>query len=300
MVRKFILVMIVSLMLCGCAYIFYSPFPAYLPLVTEVADLEDFIAPNETGCEDCYRLHLLGNYVALTLPMDMGGQLIFLDEELKVKQVNFGSYGNLGFVDAAGHFPIGEHLYDGTSLLDIGVVNFELRDGFGFTDSSLNEWVLKRVDMDPFITEVYNMTGSVVGAGDFKPDYELRGLGYDPAALRVYLFFSDFDQRGGYAASIPESSLPGFGSISLGPPEYEVVSLPRSEDGRYHYTRDGFVAVSGGDYKLCSLENGKVIKSITGIEIRRTACVFDVDGKYFYVYDAEARKIYKCKTWWQR
>jgi hypothetical protein len=304
MVKKLILVLIVSLMLCGCSLLFYSPFPAYLPLVTEVADLSGKVGGHD-WCEECYRVFYLNGYVFV---LNNSDDVHILDEDLnyiKKGEIFFNDPQRLGVYGPGTGYIFGNDYYndDAPAFTPNAGLPY-MFDTHGYYDPvvSGNGIVTLRVNFDG-INNLLDFGGDVGFSVIIPPEiWEMANTSFDPDNQKAYIFLRYEDDRGEVlVADSADIAVGGpLGTLGEYPFGYPLVRLPRSDFGRYYYTRDGFVAVSRGDYKLCSLKTGETIKSISGINNRRSACDFDIDGEFFYVYDGESKKVYKCKTWWQR
>jgi hypothetical protein len=304
MVRKLLLVVLSCLMLSGCAYFFSSPFPAFLPLVVEVADLSGKVG-SQDWCEDCYRVFYLNGYVFVLNSWD---DVHILDGDLnyiKKGQPGF-PHERLGvYSPALPGYVFGDHYYmdDPPSFTHQAAGLPYMAHTPGYFDPAVGDVVTMDVNYDDLSGQ--NRLEIVVGGPAFYAyipfEMWLADVAFDDSKQETYVFLrGDADRGEVLVASSPDIAAGGpLGTLGEYPFGYPLIRLPRSDYGRYHYTRDGFVSISGGNYKLCSLDNGEVLKSIVGSDTRRSAAAFDIDGDYFYVYDGEARKIYKCKTWWR-
>lgn len=305
MVRRLILVMLTSLMLCGCAFLFYSPFPAYLPLVMEVADLSGKVG-GEDWCEDCYRLFYLNGYLFLLNNFD---DVHILDGDLKyIKKGEVGfPHERLGvYSPALPGYVFGDHYYmdDPPAFThNTGLSYMPTSPGYYDPAVSGNGVVTLDVFWDDLAGQNrLDFAGDGPAFSAYIPaELWLDNVAFDAVKQEAYIFLrGDRDQGEVLVADSADIAAGGpLGILGEYPFGYPLVRLPRSDYGRYHYTRDGFVTRSRGTYQLCSLDSGEVLKSISGSESRRSAAAFDIDGDYFYVYDAEAKKLYKCKTWWR-
>ena len=42
----------------------------------------------------------------------------------------------------------------------------------------------------------------------------------------------------------------------------------------------------------------EIISSISGYKSDKVALAFDPNGEFFFLYDADQKALYRCRTWW--
>jgi hypothetical protein len=138
-------------------------------------------------------------------------------------------------------------------------------------------------------------------------DVRLAGLGYEPDLGEVYLFIfgRDWDRDEGYlyiirtAAGDYPSPLFTYDLVTDGLSDGRTSSRVRDVEDRRPalYTRKGVVveARNRGTFRLVSVE-GDVIKSFYITSDERTPFDFDIDGKYYYVFNRTTLRLYKAET----
>ena len=270
-----------------------------------MADLSDKVGTQD-WCEDCYRVFYLNGYIFVLNNWD---DVHILDGDLnyiKKGQPGF-PHQRLGvFSPALPGYVFADHYYmddPPTFTHNTGLPYIDYTPGYFDPAVTGNGIVTLDVNYDDLAGQNrLEIAGDGAAFFAYIPiELWLADAAFDESKQETYIFLTgDRDQGEVLVASSPDINVGGpLGTEPQYPFGYPLIRLSRSDFGRYYYTRDGFVVVSRGTYKLCSLDNGEVLASISGSDVRRSAAAFDIDGKYFYVYDAEARKIYKCKTWWR-
>ncbi len=289
MVKKILILLTFSLALTGCAFIFGSPFPAYLPFVEDMVDLSDRVGSVDSDWHEVYRLHLLNNYLFLTIEEQ---RLIILDSNLNVLKEYTGNYGRLGvYSPTVGQYFIGDEWY--------------IDDPPDFTanppPSGYNSWGVGYYD--PLGVVVFNTDPSLgtldrsgdVGANTvpITPGMNLEAIAYDDLSAMGYLFFRNWDGDNDEAQVISSTDLANT-MILLSPITLEGVD----HDPEFHYTRDGYVVTTQSKSQLFDLLSGEEKKAIYGGRVEPFASAYDIDGNTFYYFNGGNKTLYRCNTWW--
>lgn len=290
MVKKILILLALSLVLAGCALFFGSPFPAYLPFVENMVDLSDKVGSVDSDSHEAYRLHLLNNYLFLTIEDQ---RLIILDSNLKVLKEYNGNYGRLGVYSptAPGYF-IGNEEYD-TVFSYVGASVYDA-NGVGYFDPVFNGILVFDCDSS---TGLLSETGGSGGTASIAPGMNLEAIAYDDLAAMGYLFFRNWDGDSDEAQIISAlgTDLAGGGVIALLPP----INLQGIDhDPEFHYTRDGYVVTTQSRSQLFDLFSGEEEKAIYGGRVEQFASAYDIDGNTFYYFNGDNKTLYRCNTWW--
>ena len=292
MVKKILILLALSLILAGCAFFFGSPFPAYLPFVENMVDLSDKVGSVDSDWHEVYRLHLLNNYLFLTIEDQ---RLIILDSNLNVLKEYNGSYGRLGVYspDAApaGYF-IGKEWYD--TVFDWIATSGYNAHGVGYFDPAIaagNDIAV--FECDPS-TGLLSETGDAGGGtASVSPGMNLEAIAYDDIPAKCYLFFRNWDGDSNEAQVI--SATVGAAVITI----LSSINLDVSDhDPEFHYTRDGYVVVTERKAQLFDLVSGDEEKAIYGGRVEQFASAYDIDGNTFYYFNGKNKTLYRCNTWW--
>lgn len=286
MVKKILILLAFSLVLAGCAFIFGSPFPAYLPFVENMVDLSDRVGSVDSDWHEVYRLHLLNNYLFLTIEEQ---RLIILDSNLNVLKEYNGNYGRLGvYSPITPAYYIGDEEYD-TVFTPIGASGY-LPHGVGYYEPV----GVVIFNTDPSLGTL-DRSGDAGGASvPITPGMDLRGVGYDDLSAIAYLFFWNWDNEEAQVMSAPGGDLSG-ATITLPEP----INLDLSDhDPEFHYTRDGYVVTTQSKSQLFDLVSGEEIKAIYGGRVEQFASAYDIDGNTFYYFNGGNKTLYRCNTWW--
>ena len=272
-----------------------------------MVDLSGVVSDSGDQCEDCYSLHLLNNDNYLFLVIQRS-QLIILDTNLNILKTytNPDSYGTLGYYDSSATpaYIMGDMRYDST-LAFIGNTGFNYWDSHGFYDGAtligyyLRSWEgnletwndILPIPLDP-------------GTNSIPFDRRLQQLTFDLISGNVYLFFGP--DRGdedwaevivapvGTVTATPYLNNAGTLFYPFGLP---LVKLDGVDARTSYFTVDGFVGIREGDFSKFDLA-GNLKSQVLGNNVRREAAAFELSGNYFYYYDGEAKKLYRCRTWW--
>ena len=304
MIKKALIVLFITLILVSCdffrSFFSASSFPAHLGLVERMVDLSEYMRDDPDECWDCYRLHFMNNLVFLVV---QDSQLFIFDENLKeLKRYDHDrGYGSLGFFDGV-RYIFGDYEYDDDRpvFTEYWMGSFPSH-GYGFFDGAVGSYSLATED-DRLKTYA---PGMAIIDDAFAGSRHLTGLAYDAgkAPFNVWLFFERHDDDWGMEVINVESNVISgglFNTTGLDYPfGYTTIKLPPSEYGRYYYTRDGFVSIRNGTLRLVRFD-GEIESSLPGIDLRRFAMAFDMDGKFFFLYDGEQKALYRCRTWWPK
>ena len=295
MVKKILILLALSLILAGCAFFFGSPFPAYLPFVENMVDLSDKVGDVDPEWHEAYRLHLLNNFLFLTIEDQ---RLIILDSNLKVLKEYDGSYGRLGvYSPTGGQYFIGDEFYDDdhpifTSNPPPSIYN---PGGLGYYDS-VNIGPPNSIavfECDPS-TGILSETGDAgAGTASIPLGLNLEAIAYDDIPDMCYLFFRNWDGDSNEAQVI--SATVGAAVITI----LSSINLDVSDhDPEFHYTRDGYVVVTERKAQLFDLVSGDEEKAIYGGRVEQFASAYDIDGNTFYYFNGKNKTLYRCNTWW--
>jgi hypothetical protein len=295
MVKKILILLALSLILAGCAFFFGSPFPAYLPFVENMVDLSDKVGDVDPEWHEAYRLHLLNNFLFLTIEDQ---RLIILDSNLKVLKEYDGSYGRLGVYSSTapiGYF-IGEKWYndDAPIFTDLGSGSYAAH-GVGYYDSAIPGIVV--FECDPS-TGLLSETGGTGASVSISPGLNLEAAAYDDIATMGFLFFRNWD---GDSDEAQVRSATIAGTVITLPPS---INLDVSDhDPEFHYTRDGYVVTTEDKSQLFNLASGDEEKAIYGGRVEQFASAYDIDGNTFYYFtfyyfNGDNKTLYRCNTWW--
>jgi hypothetical protein len=314
MMKRITIILGAVLLLASCepgtgllAFFSASSFPAHLGLVERVVDLRDRLKdplPDDT-CYNCNHLHFLDGYVFLATN---DSQLLVFSEDLKLqKSFNHDyAYGTLGFSDA-GWFYLGNYAYNKADFMESSST-MAVRYGFGFFDGA-NKYVVNQnmQTLELYVNDVpAQQFFDLILEG--SEDWRLSGFAYDDSMTpdSVFFFEKDYSDRDVRALFMDSGIYTGPGMF-IEVATKSGVPFPDAEDGRYYYTRyhdesgshPGFVGVWNGTMRLVN-SNGDVISSISGYNTDRLAMAFDPDGRFFYLYDADQRALFRCRTWWSK
>ncbi len=303
MVRKIIVIGLLSLALASCSIFFKTPFPAALSLAENVVDLSGVVSDSGDQCEDCYSLHLLNNDNYLFLVIQRS-QLIILDTNLNILKTytNPDSYGTLGYYDSSATpaYIMGDMRYDSTFAF-VGNTFFN-SDSHGFYDlATAAGYYLRSTEGNLETWTGVNLVDPGINSIPF--DLRLQQLTFDPGSFNVYLFFGP-DRGDEDWAEVIEAPLANvtFGLTAGGtlfyPFGWPLVKLDGVDARTSYFTVDGFVGIKDGDFSKFDF-SGNLESQVLGNNVRREAAAFELSGNYFYYYDGEAKKLYRCRTWWK-
>jgi len=291
MVKKLLILFAFSLALTGCAFIFGSPFPAYLPFVENMVDLSDKVGSVDSDSHEAYRLHLLNNFLFLTIEDQ---RLIILDINLKVLKEYNGSYGRLGvYSPNAVRYYIGDEWYtdDPPNFTPNAPPSGYNPGGLGYYDSVVAPPGIVVFNTDPSLGLLDRSGDAGAGSTAITPGMDLRAIAYDDPI--GYLFFWNWDGDSDEAQVISSADLAT--AITLLSP----ITLDVSDhDPEFHYTRDGYVVTTQSKSQLFDLLSGEEIKAIYGGRVEQFASAYDIDGNTFYYFNGGNKTLYRCNTWW--
>ena len=320
MVKKIALILGAVLLLASCdpgtgllAFFSASSFPAHLGLVEKVVDLSDKIDDHvgDDGCHNCNHVHFLGGYVFLAAK---DSQLLIFNEDLQLirRETNEYAYGTMGFTDG-GTFFLGGYDYanDPPHFTRLALPSlYPQRYGFGFFDTATAEKFA--VNQDGQMLELYR-SGMFDQNIDLRltanmKDWRFSSFAYDESVSPNSVFFfeedySDRDIKAIFMDSSAYTQAGYFSELTAQTPE----DFPEAEDGRYYYTRyhddsgshPGFVGIWNGTMRLVD-SGGHILSSLSGYKTERMALAFDSDGRFFYLYDADQKALFRCRTWWSK
>ncbi len=296
MVKKILILLALSLVLAGCAFFFGSPFPAYLPFVENMVDLSDKVGDVDSDSHEAYRLHLLNNYLFLTIEDQ---RLIILDSNLKVLQEYSGNYGRLGvYSPSTGPYFIGDEWYNNPPNFTPNLPpNVYDPGGLGYFDpvniGAPNNIAVFTFDSFTGILSEIGDTGT--GTASISPGMNLEAIAYDDLAAMGFLFFWNYDGDEAQVISATGANLAAPTAIVLPPP----INLDVSDhDPEFHYTRDGYVVTTESRSQLFDLFSGEEEKAIYGGRVEQFASAYDIDGNTFYYFNGDNKTLYRCNTWW--
>ncbi len=294
MVKKILILLALSLIPAGCALFFGSPFPAYLPFVENMVDLSDKVGDVDSDSHEAYRLHLLNNYLFLTIEDQ---RLIILDSNLKVLKEYSGNYGRLGvYSPNAVQYFIGDEWYNDNppNFTPLAPPSGYNSGGLGYYDPAVAAAGIVVFNTDPSL-------GTLARSGDagalsvpITSGIDLRAIAYDDLAAMGYLFFWNWDSDEAQIISTPGALL--ISSIVPLPSPINLKGI--DHDPEFHYTRDGYVVTTQSRSQLFDLDSGEEKKAIYGGSVEQFASAYDIDGNTFYYFNGGNKTLYRCNTWW--
>jgi len=296
-------------------------------------DIERFLGDDYVDWEsDVYVLrNSIREQVFLVVRRDPGPQMIYVfDTSLNLIVTHrVENHRRIGLVEAAGapqNFVVGGGRFDGS---DLSIMNLpedpyppifdDTWHKFTFAHGGRNYIVWSDFDQlgctEYLDSWAFNDSGNtIIETGQ---DRRLVGLGYekdipDPVlgtAFTVYLFvfgWDSFDNNGDdflyiirtNASSYPGPIVPGDLVSNISPNAHASQRIENVNDNRpVYYTRKGVVAETRnrGTFRLLDLE-GEVKKSFFITSDERTPFDFDIDGKYYYIFDRRNFRLYKAAT----
>ncbi len=144
------------------------------------------------------------------------------------------------------------------------------------------------------------------GTDSIPFDLRLHQLTFDPDPLpalsTVYLFFGPDRGDEDWVEVVPVPLLNIQAGVTAGvipfyPFGFPIINLDGVDARTSYFTVDGFVGIREGDFSKFDLA-GNLKSQVLGNNVRREAAAFELSGNYFYYYDGEAKKLYRCRTWW--
>ncbi len=291
MVKKILILLALSLILAGCALFFGSPFPAYLPFVEDMVDLSDKVGDVDPDDNGVYKLHLLNNFLFLTIEDQ---RLIILDSNLNVLKEYSGNYGRLGAYSTAGPgYFIGDEEYSAV-FAHVGASPYNGSD-LGYYDSILAG---NKIAAYTYNSSTGELTETADGNGMdsvFTIGMNLDAVDYDDIVDMGFLFFWNQDNEEAQVLIITGADLRSGLTITLPPPIN--LDVP-DHDPEFHYTCDGYVVVTRSKSQLFDLVSGEEEKAIYGGSVEQFASAYDIDGNTFYYFNGDNKALYRCNTWW--
>lgn len=296
MVKKISILLALSLVLAGCALFFGSPFPAYLPFVENMVDLSDKVGDVDPNDHGVYKLHLLNNFLFLTIEDQ---RLIILDCNLNVLKEYSGNYGRLGVYSPnaapVGYF-IGDERYDDDPPdFTYNPPSGYIAHGVGYFDTTVGGNGIVVFDSDSSAGTLGRSGDAGAGNTNITPGMNLEAIAYDDISVMGYLFFWNHDNEEAQVISATGGALAGAPPIPLNPPIN--LDVP-DHDPKFHYTRDGYVVVTRSKSQLFDLVSGEEEKAIYGGNVEQFASAYDIDGNTFYYFNGDNKTLYRCNTWW--
>jgi hypothetical protein len=302
-----------------------SPFPGYLAQAVASVDMRDdiekFLGDDYSDWEsDVYVLrNSTREQVFLVVRRNPGPQMIFVFDtslNLEVAQ-RMDTHGRIGLVEALnGNFVVGGVQFNYADLTPMNPpedpyppISEDTWQKYTFAHGTSNYIVWN--EGNQLVCAKYDSGWGPPSSG-YTPikmdgDVRLAGLGYEPDLGEVYLlvYYRDWDRDEGYLYIIRTAA----GDYPSPPFTYDLVTDGLSsgrtssrvrdvEDRRPAlYTRKGVVveARNRGTFRLVSLE-GDVIKRFYITSDERTPFDFDIDGKYYYVFNPTTLRLYKAET----
>lgn len=274
-------------------------------------------------------------HVFLVVRRNPGGQAIYaFDTSLNLEiSATETEHNRMHLVEAdTGDFVVGRMRFSGEPLLitdtDYPANFIDAWDKQLFAHNMDNYILWSDFDgADSHLTSIrYNTgwgeTGSASTIIETGADRRLIGLGYEPDTTNfgdpvlgagitpVYLFIHGRSEDGGReerflyivrsnAAAYSGSLVADPADLITGSPAGWVSQKVDNIDDEYpvFYTRKGIVAGTDrrGTFQLLKL-NGQKIKSFYITADERTPIDFDIDGKYYYLFDEQTMRLYKAAT----
>ncbi|MBA7477113.1 MAG: hypothetical protein GH155_08065 [Spirochaeta sp.] len=290
MVKKVFIFLSLILILSGCALFFGSPFPSHLPFVEDMVDLSDKVGDVDQDYHEAYKLHLLNNFIFLTVEDQ---KLVILDSKLNVLKEYSGNYGRLGVYSGTSfQYYIGDEEYDtGFAYIGLSVYN---ANGVGYFDPSIGGNGIVVFQTDSFLGELVNSGDAAGSTVPINPGMEIRAVAYDDLSTMGYLFFWNYDNEEAQVLSADGATLAGTMTPLPSPIKLDGID----HDPEFHYTRDGYVVTTEGRSQLFDLASGEEKKAIYGGRVEQFASAYDIDGNTFYYFDGSNKILYRCNTWW--
>ena len=311
-----------------------SPFPGYLAqAVASVdmrGDIEKFLGDDYVDWEsDVYVLrNSVREQVFLVVRKHPGPQTIYVfDTSLNLEVTHrVETHRRIGLVEAAGapqNFVVGGGRFDGN---DLSIMNLPEDPYPPIFDDTWHKFTFAHGGRNYIVWSDPNQ----LGCSEYDPswgilsndsttitmdeDCRLAGIGYEPlgdpilgGAVPVYLFVlcRDWESDNGflYIITTEANQYPDHTAITTDfltdlPPDQISARVWDVEDRRpFRYTRKGVVveARNRGTFRLVSLE-GNIIKSFFITSDDRAPFDFDIDGKYYYIFDRQNFRLYKAAT----
>ena len=312
-----------------------SPFPGYLAQAVASVDvredIERFLGDDYNRWEsDVYVLrNSIREQVFLVVRRDPGPQKIYVfSTALKLEKTHkVDTHRRIGLVEALDeNFVVGGGRFDGADLSIMNLpedpyppITEDTWHKFAFADDVYNYIAWSEFDqlgcteyLDSWMFTDSNNT--IIEPGQER---RLVGLGYekvfpDPVLgtlYTVYLFVFGWDYFDNNsddflyiirtdANTYPGPIVPGDLVSDISPAAHASQRVENVSDNRpVYYTRKGVVAETRnrGTFRLLDLE-GEVIKSFFITSDERTPFDFDIDGKYYYIFDRQNFRLYKAAT----
>jgi len=311
-----------------------SPFPGYLAQAVASVDMrgeiEKFLGDDYVDWEsDVYVLrNSIREQVFLVVRKQPEAQKIYVfSTALQLEKTHkVDTHRRIGLVEAAGapqNFVVGGGRFDGG---DLSIMNLPEDPYPPITEDTWHKFTFAHGGRNYIVWSDPNQLGCSeydpswgMLSNDSTPitmeeDCRLAGIGYEPlgdpilgGAVPVYLFVfcREWESDNGflYIITTEANQYPDHTAITTDfltdlPPDQISARVWDVEDRRpFHYTRKGVVveARNRGTFRLVSLE-GSIIKSFFITSDERTPFDFDIDGKYYYIFDRRNFRLYKAAT----
>ena len=332
MVKKSILLLLITLVclasLTGCKIVLevisLSPFPGYLSQAVAAVyvghEISGFLdLENDRWWSDVYVLRRRTDeedFVFLVVKRDYGGQRVYaFDDSLALKSfAEVDHHNDLHLVEADGRFFVGDVHFDPdtlTATTDDPPLNLW---GHAFSGGGSNYLLWAdgtNISIEPRSASDWSSSTpysvSIEDPGYGYVPYRLLGIGHEPfvtdmeiSDFPVYLFFYNWEHD---YVRVVKTSEGAYSPLALNDPLVPYYpytdEIHDVKDNFFCYTRKGFVASAHNDGLFYRLSfQGERSGRLWVSKDYDTAVDFDLAGEYFYCFDPEDLRLYKCVTGW--
>ncbi len=298
------------LALAGCDYLLDSPFPAYVPLMTDQANVADEM-PWEQGAH--YELRVVGSpsgdYVWIYGEGSSFRERFALYDEslhlvLEGEETGDTFHGDSPLIFTASNFNIGARRYD-TAFVRLSP-DATWNPGSGYYDGSEYDFPLSSGTDDFILWDAWSTPTTFVNTfsgpridGSGMP-YSIEGLSHDVAGGRLALYARAMGTNKvvGVVKTAASFRSNFTSTVVLDPGAFTIFASSGDFD-QPMFAGDGTVIRYYDDDRLVFYD----LKGIEGADltVKDTGDMrigFSPEGGHWYIFDPRAGRITKARTWW--